>query len=198
MVAKWRHPGVPVLGIVTAVLLVAGCAGGSPRFTDRPARESGTPAREAQQTDLEGELLAPPPEHRAEEAIRSRPEAVFPLVGMGETPPPIQPAELPPAPDTTRTETRTAPAHPGPRREYQVQVAITPSADEAEEFVERLEPLLPEEEVFVVFTRPYYRIRVGHKESREEADNLLGRLKGLGYTGAMIIPVTITPDGEGR
>jgi len=196
-----RHAHRPWLDprTILTVLVLAGCAGGAPRFTDRPGGEPASTEPAAQLADLEGELLSPPPERGAEEAIRSRPDAALPLMGMGEAPPPSRPVELPPAPDTTRTEPPQTAAPGVPRKEYQVQVAITPSADEAEEFVERLEPLLPEEEeVFVVFTRPYYRIRVGHKQRREEADELLARLQELGYTGAMIIPVTITPGGEGR
>ncbi|MFO7768331.1 MAG: SPOR domain-containing protein [bacterium] len=189
---------VLLIPLLLAALAAAGCAGGAPRFTDRPGGEEGGYAPGTQQTDLEGELLAPPPERSAEDAVRDRPEAVLPLMGLGGAPPPTRPVELPPAPDTTRVRAETVPLPAGPRKEYQVQVAITPSAEEAEEFVERLEPLLPEEEVFVVFTRPYYRIRVGHKDRREEADDLLERLQGLGYTGAMIIPVTISPPGEDR
>ena len=112
---------------------------------------------------------------------------------MGDTPPPVITETLiEQLPDTTEIappiELR------GPRREYQIQIAITPSAEEAEEFKERLTPLLEDEEVFIVFTSPYYRIRVGRKATREAADQLLRRVHELGYTGAMVIPVTITPD----
>jgi hypothetical protein len=99
-------------------------------------------------------------------------------------------------PDTSRVADQTLLR--GPRKEYQVQVAITPSAEEAEDFKGRLGELLPEEDIFVIFTSPYYRIRVGHNVRREDADALLARLHGLGYTGAMVIPVTITPGGGGH
>jgi len=151
-----------------------------------------------QVADLTGELLVSPPDRTADRIIAANPESILPLVGMGEAPPPVEvEALIEQLPDTTEVappiELR------GPRREYQVQVAITPSAEEAEDFMERLSPLLDPEEVFIVFTSPYYRIRVGKKPTRVAADELLRRVHGLGYTGAMVIPITITPDGgDGR
>jgi len=183
------------LGTTLCALLVIGCAGGSPRFTDRPESESQA-GPVVQATDLEGQLLVTPPERGAEQAISETPDKILPLAGTGgAAPPPLEPLVLPPAPDTTRS--RLAPLPSGPRREYQVQIGITPSLTEAEELKERLAPLLEGEEVFIMFTRPYYRVRVGHNSEREEADLLLAKLRELGYARAMVIPVTITP-GEGR
>ncbi len=178
----------PGLWFAMALLLTA-CAGGTPRFTDRP--ESTEPGEPVQQTaDLAGELLVAPPERGAEQILQENPDRILTLAGMREVAPPMTPVTLPPAPDTTAIRTRPVlPA--GPRKEYQIQVAITPSLTEAEELQERLAPLLPGEEVFIFFTRPYYRIRVGHKTTRQEANDLLARLYDLGYTKAMVIPVTV-------
>ncbi len=196
--------------LVMVLLVAAGCAGGSPRFTDRPLTPETTgPA--AQVADLEGELLVAPPEKSAEQAMKENPERALRLSGLGEVPPAPPAVVLPPAPDTTvaaapapdttvvtapapGTTVATTPVLPGgPRKEYQVQVAITPSLDDAEKLKEQLEPLFPDEEVFIFFTRPYYRIRVGHNAAREGADRLLARLRELGYTRAMVIPFTIMP-----
>ena len=200
---------LPLLLLVTVGSVA--CAPASPRFGPAERAETEPQAVEAaaQRTDLAGELLVAPPEQRAEQSIRSRPEAVLPLAGILDPlstarvdtiPPPGQPPVAPPpvalAPPPDTLALRTPPA--GPRREYQVQVAITPSAEEAEEFQLRLAGLLPQEEVFIVFTRPYYRIRVGRKPERSQAEVVLGRLVQLGYENAMIIPVTITPDGDDR
>jgi hypothetical protein len=181
------------------LLLLCSCAASTPRFTD-PVPDTELPAAGPveQVADLAGELLVSPPDRNADRVIAGNPEAVLPLVGMGEAPPPVVTETLiEQLPDTTEVappvEVR------GPRREYQIQIAITPSAEEAEDFKERLTPLLDPEEVFIVFTSPYYRIRVGKKATREAADELLSRVHELGYTGAMVIPITITPDeGDGR
>lgn len=181
--------------MVTLMLAVGGCASSAPRYTDRPA--TAAPAASTEQSDeLAGELLVAPPERGAKEMIAARPEAVLPMAGVAAASAvPTVPVELPPAADTTRVF--TPPPMSGPRKEYQVQVAITPSADEAEEFQQRLEPLLEGEAVFIVFTRPYYRIRVGHKTDRPAAEELLQALNKLGYENAMIIPVTVTPPPAG-
>ncbi len=187
-----RIPVQPILPLLTAILL-AGCAGaGPPRYVERPERLSAPVATE-QSDDLTGQLLTSPPERSSDLTMREYPETALPLVGLGEsTLPPVVPVELPPAPDTTAVA--GAMAARDAHKEYQVQVAITPSAEEAESLMERLRPLLPEEEVFVFFTRPYYRIRVGRKATREEAEALLPRLTELGYTRALVIPVTVTPE----
>ena len=133
--------------------------------------------------------------------MKENPERALRLTGLGEAAPVPPTVVLPPAPDTTVVtapvpdpSVATAPVLPaGPRKEYQVQVAITSSLEDAEALKERLEPLLPDEEVFIFFTRPYYRIRVGHNAAREGADRLLARVRELGYTRVMVIPVTIRP-----
>ncbi len=179
---------------VVVLLVLCSCAGSTPRFTDQGRETESLPAEPVSQiADLTGELLVAPPDRNADRVIEENPDSILPLVGMGDAPPPVMTETLiEQMPDTTEVappiELR------GPRREYQIQIAITPSADEAEEFKERLTPLLEEEVVFIVFTSPYYRIRVGRKATREAADLLLRRVHELGYTGAMVIPITITPD----
>ena len=177
-----------------ALLLVCSCAGSTPRFTDQAEQEQTSLVPAVQVADLAGELLVAPPEKRAEQELTENPEAILSLMGMGEAPPPVTAEILMQLPDTS--EVAPPVVERGPRREYQVQVAITPSAEEAEEFEERLKPLLEGEEVFVVFTSPYYRIRVGRKPTRAAADVLLRKLHELGYTGAMVIPITIIPDRD--
>lgn len=172
------------------LLVVSACAGGNPRFTDLPGQAQDMPL--VQKEDLAGELLVTPPARRGEQVISENPESVLSLAGMVESTQVVLLDTLPPMPDTSRVI--AAEPLSGPRKEYQIQVAITPSADEAEDFMGRLGELLEGEEVFVIFTSPYYRIRVGHNSVREEADLLLKKLHELGYAGAMVIPVTITPD----
>ncbi len=178
------------------ILLLVACAPSTPRFVpaaEEPAEPEGPVAQVA---DLAGELLVSPPESRAEDVLAGNPEVVLFLVGIRESVPTTRPPVPVDLPDTT--EVMAPSVQHGPRKEYQVQVAITPSAEEAQDFMERLTPLLEGEEPFIVFTSPYYRIRVGHKTTREAADQLLRRLNALGYTGAMVIPVTIQPDREAR
>ena len=177
------------------VMLTAGCAASMPQG-DEPRGPTQMTGPVEQVADLEGQLLAPPPGRGAEQAIAADPERLLPLAGFGGVAAlPTAPLTLPPAPDSS--EVLTIPIRGGgARREYQVQVGITPSLVEAEELKERLAPLLEGEEVFIMFTRPYYRVRVGHEAEREGADRLLARLQELGYARAMVIPVTITPRDE--
>jgi len=179
---------------VVMFLLLCSCAGSTPRFTDQGQEAESMPAEPVSQiADLTGELLVAAPDRNAERVIEEDPDSILPLVGMGDAPPPVITETLiEQLPDTT--EVAPPIVLRGPRREYQIQIAITPSAEEAEEFKERLTPLLEEEEIFIVFTSPYYRIRVGRKATREAADQLLQRVHALGYTGAMVIPITIMPD----
>ena len=179
--------------LLLILLVVSACAGGKPRFTNLPEQVQEEEGPLVQKEDLAGELLVTPPARRGEQVIKENPVSILSLAGMAESTQIVMLDTLPPMPDTSLV-VETEPLR-GPRKEYQVQVAITPSADEAEDFKGRLGELLEGEEVFVVFTSPYYRIRVGHKTRKEEADILLNRLHELGYTGAMVIPVTITPDG---
>ena len=187
MSITWRGAVLPLL-----LLMVSACAGGKPRFTDLPGQgqDEGMPL--VQKEDLAGELLVTPPAQRGEQVISENPESVLLLAGMAESTQVVLLDTIPPMPDSSQVV--LAEPLSGPRKEYQVQVAITPSADEAEDFKGRLSELLEGEEVFVIFTNPYYRIRVGHNTKKEEADLLLKKLHDLGYTGAMVIPVTITPD----
>ncbi|MFC1530144.1 SPOR domain-containing protein, partial [Gemmatimonadota bacterium] len=171
---------------VITLLALCSCAGSVPRFTHQ-VREADTPpsAPVEQVADLTGELLVTPPDRTADRVIADNPESILPLVGMGEVPPPVATeALIEQLPDST--EVAPPVELQGPRREYQVQIAITPSAEEAEDFMERLTPLLDPEEVFIVFTSPYYRVRAGKKATRAAADELLQRVHGLGYTGAMV------------
>jgi|GEM_PF-1846595 len=187
-----------------ALLLVA-CAPSTPRFVpseeDAPAEVSDEPV--VQVADLAGELLVSPPESRAEEVLAGNPDVILPLVGIREGARSTLPEVDIALPDTAAV-TAAPTVQRGPRKEYQVQVAITPSAEEAQDFVDRLTPLIREipaiagDDPFIVFTSPYYRIRVGRKPTRAEADELLRELHNLGYTGAMVIPVTIQPDREAR
>lgn len=182
--------------VLVSLVVAAACAGSASRHADLPEARPQEDLLAVQREDLAGELLVTPPQRRGEQVIRESPEAVLSLVGMAEAAPVVLPDTLPPMPDTSQVSERDITR--GPRKEYQVQVAITPSADEAQDFKERLGPLLPDEEPFVIFTSPYYRIRVGRKANREDAELLLAKLHELGYTGAMVIPVTITPDGGAR
>ena len=188
MSITWKGAALPLL-----LLMVSACAGGKPRFTNLPGQVQAEEVPLVQKEDLAGELLVTPPAQRGEQVISENPESVLSLAGMAESTQVALLDTLPPMPDTSQVDV-VEPLR-GPRKEYQVQVAITPSADEAEDFKGRLGELLEGEEVFVIFTSPYYRIRVGHNTRKEEADLLLKKLHDLGYTGAMIIPVTITPDG---
>ena len=159
MSITWKGAALSLL-----LLMVSACAGGKPRFTDLPEQMQEEEMSLVQKEDLAGELLVTPPAWRGEQVISENPESVLSLAGMAESMQIVLLDTLPPMPDTSQVvvvETLR-----GTRKEYQIQVAITPSAVEAEDFIGRLSELLEGEEVFVIFTSPYYRIRVGHNAKK--------------------------------
>lgn len=93
---------------------------------------------------------------------------------------------------------------PGPKRSFQVQIHTTDQKDMAEHVVAEAQAwwdaLKPEERerlyatntipVEVKWLQPYYRVRIGHFRSRDDARGLLEQVSGQ-FPAAFIVPDTI-------
>lgn len=93
---------------------------------------------------------------------------------------------------------------PGPKRSFQVQIHTTDQKDMAEHVVAQAQAwwdaLDPEQRarlyatsaipVEVKWLQPYYRVRIGHFRSRDDARGLLEQVSGQ-FPAAFIVPDTI-------
>ena len=71
---------------------------------------------------------------------------------------------------------------------FRIQVSFTENIEAANQLKNDLSPLLPQEQVYVVYEPPYYKVRVGDFLSRPEANLTLKTLVEKGYKDAWIVP----------
>lgn len=71
---------------------------------------------------------------------------------------------------------------------FRVQVTFTENIEVANQVKNELSALLPDEQVYVVYEAPYYKVRVGDFLSRPEANLNLRTLTERGYKDAWIVP----------
>ena len=76
------------------------------------------------------------------------------------------------------------------RTGWSVQVFAGRSKDVASRMQDQLQSAVSEK-VYVDYVEPYYKVRVGDCEEREECDALQRRLRGLGSASAWVVPRTI-------
>ena len=69
---------------------------------------------------------------------------------------------------------------------YRVQVISTQNFEVADSLVKELSPLF-NNEVYITFDPPNYKIRVGNFQFRSDAEKAESRLKRMGYRNAWII-----------
>jgi len=69
---------------------------------------------------------------------------------------------------------------------YRVQVFSSLQQDESEQAAQKVREKI-DEKVYVEFDPPYYKVRVGNCKSSDEAEELLNKLKRLGYPEAWIV-----------
>jgi len=79
-----------------------------------------------------------------------------------------------------------------PRKVYRVQFFATKYPDEASQVAESVANQLSEK-TCIDYKTPYYWVRVGDCETREEADFLLEKIKKLGYKESWVVEVEIKP-----
>ena len=77
-----------------------------------------------------------------------------------------------------------------PEKVYRVQFFATKYPDEARQVADFVESQLFEK-TYIDFKVPYYWIRVGDCETKEEANSLLEKIKGLGYSESWVVEIKV-------
>jgi len=78
------------------------------------------------------------------------------------------------------------------RKVYRVQFFATKYPDEASQVAESVADELSEK-TYVDYKTPYYWVRLGECETKEEAEFLLEKIKRLGYKESWVVEVEIMP-----
>ena len=77
-----------------------------------------------------------------------------------------------------------------PEKVYRVQFFATKYPDEARQVADIVESQLSEK-THINFKVPYYWIKVGDCETKEEANSLLEKIKGLGYHESWVVEIKV-------
>ncbi len=80
-----------------------------------------------------------------------------------------------------------------PERVFRVQFYATKYPDEARQIADLVESQLSEK-TYIDFKVPYYWIRIGDCETKEEANSLLEKIKGLGYGESWVVEMKVKQD----
>ncbi|MCD6594183.1 SPOR domain-containing protein [bacterium] len=76
---------------------------------------------------------------------------------------------------------------------YRIQVFSSLQQDESEELARKVREKI-DAKVYVEFDPPYYKVRVGNCKDSGEAEELIRKLKNLGYSDAWIVRARIIND----
>jgi hypothetical protein len=76
---------------------------------------------------------------------------------------------------------------------FRVQFYATKYPDEARQIADLVESQLSQK-TYIDFKVPYYWIRIGDCETKEEANSLLRQIKGLGYGESWVVEVKVKQD----
>ena len=80
-----------------------------------------------------------------------------------------------------------------PKRVFRVQLYATKYPDEARQVADFVESELSEK-TYIDFKVPYYWIRAGDFETKEEANSLLAKIKQLGYRESWVVEIEVKQD----
>ena len=79
-----------------------------------------------------------------------------------------------------------------PRKVYRVQFFATKYPDEASQVAETVGNMVSES-TYIDYKTPYYWVRVGDCETREEGERLLQKIKQLGYKESWVVEAEVNP-----
>ncbi len=82
---------------------------------------------------------------------------------------------------------------PVPEKVFRVQFYATKYPDEARQVANYVESELSQK-TYIDFKAPYYWIRVGSCETKEEANSLLAKIKWLGYRESWVVEIKLKQD----
>lgn len=82
---------------------------------------------------------------------------------------------------------------------YRIQVINTNDRNKALDIKTKLLDNFPSEKTYLLYHSPYFKIQIGNFIKREDADDLLKRIKKLYPTGVFVVPsrVEIKPAKDG-
>ena len=111
-------------------------------------------------------------------------EEIAPIIVTAKTPPSMSKNDTTSFSDfnTSRVQSRAEQEGWG----YRIQIFSTLEQDEAESEAANARQKL-EENVFVEFDPPYYKVRVGNCKDSDEAEQLLSKVKRKGFPDAWIV-----------
>ena len=78
------------------------------------------------------------------------------------------------------------------QRVYRVQFFATKYPDEASQVAKSVGDQLSQK-AYIEYKAPYYWVRLGDCETKEEADSLLEKIKKLGYMESWVVEIEIKP-----
>jgi hypothetical protein len=77
-----------------------------------------------------------------------------------------------------------------PEKVYRVQFFATKYPEEAKQVASLVEGQLSQK-TYIDYKVPYYWVKVGDCETKEEADSLLEKIKGLGYRESWVVEIKL-------
>jgi hypothetical protein len=77
-----------------------------------------------------------------------------------------------------------------PEKVYRVQFFATKYPEEAKQVATLVESQLSQK-TYIDYKVPYYWVKVGDCETKEEADSLLEKIKGLGYRESWVVEIKL-------
>lgn len=83
---------------------------------------------------------------------------------------------------------------------YRLQVINTNDRNKAMGVKTKIMTEFPREKVYLIYQAPYFKIQMGNFIKREDADDLMNRVKKIYPTGVFIVPsrVEIKPSKDGQ
>ena len=165
-----------------AVFLLSGCG----KLTKR---EGAAPGQDLETIDTVVEETQPV--ERAPEETARQAEPQEPVEEPAVAAVPEEEAVPPPPPEPEPAASFESRFLPG----YRVQLMATTEPDQAREFAESVRPLF-EENVYVEYLEPYYKVRIGDCRTRENATLLLNKARTRGFEEAWITSTQIIEKTE--
>lgn len=83
---------------------------------------------------------------------------------------------------------------------YRIQVINTNDRNKAIDIKTKLLNSFPAEQTYLIYHSPYFKIQIGNFLKREDADDLLNRIKKIYPTGVFVVPsrVELKPAKDGE
>ena len=71
---------------------------------------------------------------------------------------------------------------------YKIQIYVSPNREQAERAAVRARMNFPADSIYVVFQAPFHKVRVGHFETQQEAEEKVREAENKGYRNPLWFP----------